>query len=145
MRVTINNEKTSRQEVQKGFFSGFKTPKTINEFYVSVKIELSEEERAIIAQYNLWDYVLFENPFYIPPDQLAKNPILASQAGIMLPTSIKDFIEVRDGRSFGRTFGNPVDAANFQRRLETEILPKLKNYLVATKEAGTQTSKTFEL
>jgi hypothetical protein len=145
MHVTINTTKHSRPEARTGFFSAFKTPTMIDEFRVSVIVELSEEERAILTQYNLWDYTVLEVPFQIPPDILAKNPILASQVGKTNEFSIRNIVQGYDGQAFGRNFRNPVDAAKFRLQLENETLPKLKSYLVTTKDASSVSSKTFDL
>ena len=46
---------------------------------------------------------------------------------------------------FHQTFQTPVDAANFEAELRNDILPKLKNYIEASRDAGVSSSQTFEL
>jgi hypothetical protein len=147
MRVTINQWVYQRQEELAGILSKlFSTPRTINEYVVSLKIELSEEERAILTTHQLWDVRVLTRPFFVPADQLTKYPELASQVGSLMHYEIKDLMGAgaKDGM-FHQTFQTPVDAVNFEAELRDDILPKLKNYIEASRDGGTPSSRTFEL
>lgn len=147
MRVTIDHTCAQRQEETRGFWEAiFATRRTINEYCVSLRIELSEEERAILTAHQLWDVRILTRPFYIPADILRKHPILQSEAGSPIHFEIKDLVGAgaKDGM-FHQTFPTPVDAANFEVELRNDILPQLKNYIEASRDAGRRPSQTFDL
>ena len=90
MRVTISHERTQRPEQTSGFLEAiFGTRRTINEYVVSLKIELTEEERAILTAHRLWDVRILTRPFYISPDYLRKYPTLRSEVGSPIHFEIK--------------------------------------------------------
>jgi hypothetical protein len=147
MRVTINHELSQRREESPGFLASLFSPRgTINEYVVSLKIELTEEERAILAAHQLWDVHILTRPFYIPADVLRKHPVLESEVGAPIHYQIKDLVgaDARDGM-FHQTFATPLDAANFEAELKNDILPNLKSYIEASRDAGSRSSQTFEL
>ena len=113
---------------------------------VSLKIELSEEERAIIAAHQLWDVQILTRPLYVAPDVLTKHPELYDQVGTPVSFQIKDLMGVGfpDG-GFHQLFQTPVDAANFEAELKNNTLPKLKSYIEASRDTGGSSSQTFEL
>ena len=128
MRVTIEIEEEFRQREIKSFLDRFKSPLTDEKWWVvKTTIDLSEEERAILAQRNLWKVTLLELD--------TGNPEFP-----VVPCSIQDVLGTRP---FRQVFYTPVDAKNFQRRLETEVLPLLKSFIQGSAEVSS--SKTFEL
>jgi hypothetical protein len=147
MRITINTTVGTRIEEPPSFFASLITRRrNINEYIVSLKIELSEEERAIIAAHQLWDVQILTQPLYIAPDALTKYPELHSHVGAPVSFKIKDLVGAgtADGM-FHQMFYTPVDAANFEAELKNDTLPKLKRYIEASREIGGSSSQTFEL
>jgi hypothetical protein len=125
----------------------FSKPRTINEYVVSLKIELTEEERAIITAHQLWDVQILTRPLYVPADLMHKVPAeLLGRVGQPVRYQIKDLVgaKAKDGM-FHQTFLTPVDAANFEAELKNDILPSLKNYIEASRSGIGQSSQTFEL
>jgi hypothetical protein len=129
MRVTIEIEEAFRPREIKSFLDRFKPALTDEKWWVvKTTIVLSEEERAILSQRNLWKVILFKRETH----DYADIPFVSY--------SIQD---VLSRQPFPQVFDTPVDAKNFQHRLETEILPLLKSFIQSSAEVSS--SKTFEL
>jgi hypothetical protein len=142
MRIRLENKINHRPE-EKGFLAGLFSKKTfINDYIVSLFIQMSEEEKAILTHHMLWDTVLFSAPFRVSEDDLRKYPELGSQIGEACNYRIKDFCS---DTGCHQTFSTPVDAKNFETHLRNDLLPKLKSYVDASRDAGKPTSDTFEL
>ncbi len=141
MKVRIENERLERNEMQRGLAKVFKTPAKITFYQVTLHLDLSEEERAILTEYDLWDEIIYTGTLTFSPDQLRANPGLELAQGDV-EYAISDFAH-EDG--FHRAFSTPLEATNFASKLRNEILPNLKKYIDKTREAGPGSASTFEL
>jgi hypothetical protein len=117
MRITIQTEEFAYQA---GFFK--KEPR----WKVKCAIEFSEEEKQIIRRRGLGDVHVYTREFGPGIDSMECN----------LAHVVKSGIET--------ICLTPVDAKNFEHELKTELLPGLKNYLMASAEVSTA-AETFEL
>jgi hypothetical protein len=141
MKVRITNERRERDEMQRGFAKVFKTPAKITFYEVTLHLDLSEEERAILTEYDLWDIVVYTGTLTFMPDELRANPGLAGAEGDV-EYRIEDFAS-DDG--FHRSFPTPLEATNFANKLRLEILPNLKKYIDQSRESGPGSTSAFEL
>jgi hypothetical protein len=141
MKVRIENVRGERDEEQRGFAKVFKTPNKITYYQVSLYLDLSEEERAIITQYQLWDVPIFAGTLHIGDDQLIAHPEL-SAAPTSLSFSIQDLAS-EDG--FHQLFDTPLEATNLVVRLKQDVLPRLKEYIAQSQEFGPDSNVAFEL
>jgi hypothetical protein len=142
MRIKIEHRKEAVTAKPRGLLDRFKTLPTTTYWYVDTTIELSQEERAILNTYNLWDRVLFNEKLAPPP----YNPKASEAEQLIANVSDVDFTiaDVFAKQPFERWFYSPNEAENFAHRMETEILPHLKRYIVQSDTSAKQ-NKTFEL
>ena len=71
MKAQIENKPGERDEQLTGFFKFLRTPQKISFYQVSLHLEFSEEERAILTQYKLWGTVVYSDTFTSAPNSLA--------------------------------------------------------------------------
>jgi hypothetical protein len=142
MRVSITHRQETLTAKPRGLFDRFKTLKSTTYYNVDTTIDLSEEERAILDKYDLWDKVLFNLKLPEQPD----NPSASEAERLVASITHSDFTieEVLDEKPFTRWFYSPIEAENFAHRMETEILPNLKKYITQSHSA-TRQGRTFEL
>jgi hypothetical protein len=136
MKIQIDNKRYERDSFQKGFF---RKPQKIVEYQVRCSIEFSEEERAILTTYGLWDTVVYTDYMTFDADMKAANPGLEYAEGDV-PWSIKAFAE-----GLGKQFTNPSEANAFVEQLKSQILPGVKKCIDDAKRTGQGASTTFEL
>ncbi len=141
MKVRITNERRERDEMQRGMAKVFKKPAKITFYEVTLHLDLSEEERAILTEYDLWDTVVYTDTLTFMPDQLRAKPGLAGAEGDV-PYEIQDFAS---DEGFHKAFSTPLEATNFANKLRDEILPNLKKYIDQSRESGPGSVATFEL
>lgn len=141
MKVDIRQETVKRELLRTGMLASFKKPEYETLFRVHANVAFSDEERSIIDKFNLGDTVVWKTAFYSRPDELKKWPLLASQQGEEVRITVKEVLE----HGIGETFLTPVDAQNFAHSLQTEILPRLKGFIEASKGADKPTTSSFEL
>jgi len=98
---------------------------------------------AILTVHQLWDVHILSVRDDIPADYLRKFPEL--QSGGLVHYQIKDLVGGNVHGIFRQCFQTPVDAANFEAELRNDILPKLKNYIEASRDAGSRSPQSFEL
>lgn len=107
MKVFITNQLVERDEtLPSGWRSWFKTPKKIKEYQVILKLDLNEEERAILTEYELWDSVIYYDDGNLPPDVIAAYPVLSD-----LPSDVPHTI-----KSFASEKTDSIQISNLQLR-----------------------------
>ena len=141
MKVRITNERDERDEMQRGLAKVFKKPAKITYYQVTLHLDLSEEERAILTEYDLWNTVVYTDTVTFMPDQLRANPGLELAQGDV-PCKIKN---LASDKGFHKAFSTPLEATNFVNKLRNEILPNLKKYIDLSRESGPGSVATFEL
>ncbi len=141
MKVRITNERGERNEMQRGLAKVFKTPAKITFYQVTLNLDLSEEERAILTEYDLWDVVVYTDTLTFMPDELRANPGLESVQGDV-QCRIKN---LASDKGYHKAFSTPLEATNFVNKLRQEILPNLKKYIDRSRESGPGSVATFEL
>ena len=141
MKVQITNESSERDEYLKGWRKVLTTPKKIKFYQVVLHINFSEEERAILTEYDLWKAVVLYDDVTYDADHIKAHPILATLTD-PLPFTIADFA---NEKGFHKHFSTPVEASQWVQKLKSEILPKIKNYITASQQTGTGSDDTFEL
>jgi hypothetical protein len=145
VKVTISHRSGRRQEFRHHFFGLIKKVVETDEIYfVDTVIELSEEERAILATYKLWNAPL--DTYYPPVSEHERRrhagdpeflALLASPVTLTVTDFIKDPI-------FTNSFPTPAQAQAYAGKLRSEILPKLKK-LIESNGAVVSQSESFEL
>ena len=142
MRVKIDqHEKTFTKNKERGFFNSFKAPETFPVWIVSVEADLSEEERAILTQRNLWPKVLYTHEFAAEHFQVMNSEEMRLLGDVTsIPVTIENFFE---RPTHDTVCYDPVEAKEFAHRMQHEILPRLKSFTQASAEIGSTT--TFEL
>jgi hypothetical protein len=138
MRVTITTEIISREEAGRRWYQH---ARYVKEYEVQLKVELSEEERAILNAYDLWDVVVVTRPLRFPADVLRATPGLAEDEGFQSPYGIFCFVT----GNYTERFPTSVDAANFEAELREIILPKIKQYIHDAHKTAGNRSQTFDL
>jgi hypothetical protein len=145
MRVTTRIDPQTRPSVA-GFFFSKKPP--VTEYFVEIKVELSQEERAILDQYDLWDYGLHKTTFRYSADYLEKTPSLAADNNTPITHTVRHFVVGFEPHGAYRwKFNTPAEAAAFQLKAETEIMPLLKQLIQDNNLVGElpSTTRTFNL
>ena len=142
MRVKIDQrEETFTKTKERGFFNSFKEPGTYPVYIVSVQVDLSEEERAILTQRKLWPKVLYTHEFAAEHFQVMNSEAMRLLGDIAsIPITIESFFE---HPTHDTVCYDPVEAKDFAHSMQHEILPRLKSYIQASAEIGS--TKTFEL
>lgn len=143
MKVTISRRTGESELIYDKKLFGLMHKVHKETFYaVECAIQLTEEERAIITKYNLWNYPLDSEKTHLSyEEQRAMGP-LASQAlnGFEMVWKLSDAIK---NDTWFRSFSSPIQAEAFEIRLRTEILPRLKQAIELA--AKPPKSDTFEL
>jgi hypothetical protein len=145
MRVSTDITPETRSSVAGGWFSS-RPP--VTEYFVNVKIELTQEERAVLDQCALWDHGLHKTTFRWSDDYLEKHPKFNEDNNSPVTHTIRDYVVGFKPHGFFRwKFFTPAEAAAFQLKVENEILPLLKKVIQEnTQISELPTSKrTFEL
>ena len=142
MKVKIENTKGERDAAQRGLTKMFKTPEKITYYQVSLYLDLTEEERAILTEYDLWDAPIYNGTFEVASDEMKANPELSSIEGNTLRYCIRD---LADDNGFHQTFSTPLPATNLVRELKETVLPRIKLYIANTRQYGPGASLRFEL
>jgi hypothetical protein len=145
MRVSTEITPETRSSVAGGFF---RPRASITEYFVSVKVELTQEERAVLDKFALWDYGLHKTTHRWPDDYLEKHPQFNQDNNTPITHTIRDFVVGFKPHGFYRwKFNTPAEAATFQLKVEKEILPLLKQVIQDNTLVGElpTTKRTFEL
>jgi hypothetical protein len=142
MRVTIRTKATYRDKASSTLSRLVRAPEKIKEYQVSLGIDLSEEERAIITEHQLWDVEVLTRPFFVSEDELKLRPMLGEMQGKSIKFRIQD---LASEKGFHQVFLTPLEAMNFRAELKNDVLPKLKKYVDASLEFGSGTTETFDL
>jgi hypothetical protein len=126
MKVSINREERQEEIPKKGLLSRFSKPEYVTKYVVSLKIELSNEERIVAQKANLLNIEIYIIEKDIEP--------------------LMDSFQVTFERmlSHGRQFYHPRQAAQFEEELKTQHLPLMKGLLLQSAKPTTG-SDTFEL
>lgn len=109
MKATIAFHRNDTQ--QGGIFN--KT--VVSSFHVTAKVELSEEESAIVRDAKIGDAVIYER------DASGKNATT--------PFIIKYDIDKCVSEGIHDAFNSPIKAREFAAKLRDDLLPTLKNYI----------------
>jgi hypothetical protein len=146
MHVTITTEEVAQELPRpKGFLRNLQRAKTRQAWEVRVSIKLSEEERAIIDTYNLWERPIYTHT--LPPEhaEMWSDEVRYVHT---LPLEIKVTIQDLINGTFSRDYFympwyTPWDAKKYADELRANILPTLKDYLTVNRTVGAPDS--FEL
>lgn len=143
MKVQIDTiEKTIEKEKYPGLLNKLRAAETFTVWRVSTRIELSEEERAIISGRKLWDTVLYTRTF--SAGHFKNMDYSARRLGIddvkSAPVTIKDIFE---RTLYEVDCYDPVEAQACTHELKTKILPRLKSIISSV--AASPSSESFEL
>lgn len=145
MKITIVHRRDRRKEYKYFFFGLFKSVVETEPIYcVDTTIEFSEEERAIIATYDLWDTPLYthrSSPTKYEQEYYRDTPDFLSLLASSYTSTVKSIMEKP---VFTICFPTPAQANAYEEQLRTDILPKLKQ-LIQSNSAPTPESKSFEL
>jgi hypothetical protein len=126
---------------------------TSTSFSVDLKVELTDEEKTIIKQYNLGEVIADEAPNTMlntlakeyeagnRSEKLAREMKLYKEIG-PLQFKLADFVA---GKGFSRGFTTLREATDYVQKLKTDILPKIKNNIEHYSKTGGKASDTFEL
>jgi hypothetical protein len=138
MKATID---TVEQETHSGKDGIFKKKPRYIIWSVIAKIQLSEEEKAIVNSRRLGETVIYVQKF--EPEHFSNmDPEMTKYLGHVREVGVT--INDATGKDDWTTiFYNPISAKNFAQELETEILPNIKALINAVKEP-TKT-RTIEL
>jgi hypothetical protein len=110
--------------------SFFRRAPPITEYFVHVYVELTQEERAVLDQYNLWDYGLYKTVFRYSDDYLNAQPSLAADNNTPITHTVRDFVIGQHTNDHYRwRFITPSEAAAFQLKVEKEMMPLLKQII----------------
>jgi hypothetical protein len=139
MRVTLGTKPITREEYVKSKFQG---RGVITEYHVRLYVEISEEQRAILSKYNLWDVTVLGVENYIAPDFSNAHPDIADERPRISSYCMRDLLAPG---GFSQVFPTPVDAKNFEIKLRNETLPLIKQYIEDSGKVGPAATETFEL
>ena len=144
MRVTIEQKSGVRDKQRdKSIFNIFSSPEKLRKYEVLVTVQLTDQERSVLATHNLWNTALFKDPFRPPADFLETRDGRAVFDGLHMPdVTIKRFLE---DDTFIRWFQTPLEAKDFETQLREDILPKLKVYITASDAAAKPSKDTFDV
>ena len=127
MLVSTDIISETRSSVAGGFF---RPRPPITEYFVCVKVELTQEERAVLDKFALWDYGLHKTTFRWSDDYLEKHPKFNEDNNSPITHTIRDYVVGFEPHGFFRwKFFTPAEAAAFQLKVENEILPLLKKVI----------------
>ena len=142
MRATIEiREQQTPKAIPRGFFAQFKKQEYYTIWVVDSTIDLTEEERAVLTQSKLWDKVLYMKQ--LEPSHFADmDPVTWKHIGDIRerPRTIKNIFARRPWKE---AFDDPVGAKSFAHKMETEYLPLLKSYIVASTSLGGKKTVEF--
>jgi hypothetical protein len=135
--------------------------------YLTLRLKLSEEERAIILTHRLHEIPLEDEPFYTDEDirrfqaervgglphgnsqraftdraiaEGMTEDVIAGMRTERRLTTIADYLKET---GFMKHFNTPYEVSAYANKLKTEILPKIKN-MIDSHRHGTSTSETIE-
>jgi hypothetical protein len=139
MRVSIEVKEISYEEARRAsVFNFLSKSKTIRAWRIATRVDLTEEERAVLIERNLWDKKLYDMNF--SPDHFTNRDRLAMGNIKSAPITIADVFETE---THDRYAYDPVEAKQVAQEMRTVVLPRLKAII----KAGTDipSSTTFEL
>ena len=151
MKATVSTETKTQVETlaDGGLFRKAKT-RELTLYIVSVSVEFSEEERALLTMYKLWDAPVWNDQvapseyynsllknYDLPPDREPTTLITRIKDLAAVPTSDTPYHGTR------RAFNTSVEALNFETELKTKHLPGIKN-LMAASHSSIGKSQTLE-
>jgi hypothetical protein len=158
MKIRIEQSQNTH-EASQGLWDRMrgKPPTSSTLFFVSLHVELTNQEKAIIHQYNLGEAVLEEytdarmiNPLIdeynaTPPFDEKKRASLKYRIDLFsdpIKLTLSQFV-AQEG--FTRNFGSLREATDYGQNLKTDILPKITQAIEHYSATGGQSSDTFEL
>jgi hypothetical protein len=151
MKAIVSTEtKHYTQEIEKGgLFRKAKTAERTH-FLVSMSVEFTEEERAILTKNNLWDTPILtdEVPLNPPPELAAwMRQRGDTSTTLIITTTIKDLAAPpnpeKPFHGSRKAFDSPVEALNFETELKKKHLPSIKRLMEAS-QASLGKSETLE-
>jgi hypothetical protein len=126
MKITIEHETNKIERKPKGILA-FAKSSTFETYYkVKMLVELSQEERAILAKNDLWDTVVGTKTILISDSDIA-DPSLRDYLREPLPMAIKNYV---DAKGYFHDFATSVEARAYEQILKTKILPQIKEYIM---------------
>jgi hypothetical protein len=131
------NPYTETREIEKGGL--FRKAKTVDlqRYNVCIKIEFTEEERATLTSYALWDHTAFSVPQTAAQAQV--NDLIGGMP-TEYPCPIKQLATAAGGN---RQFDTSEEALDFQTEVKTKILPRVKE-LIVKHQGPVSSSETLE-
>ncbi|MGA7787250.1 MAG: hypothetical protein WCA56_03685 [Xanthobacteraceae bacterium] len=140
MKATVQlNPTTVKQQVSKGGL--FRAAKTVDvtQYDVAVFVEFTEEERAILTEYNLW-----ETPAWMVPAGFSQAAETLREIGEDMPTEYPCTIAaLAHSRGAHRQFSSSAEAIDFQNEVKTKFLPGVKE-LLAKHQGPVSNAETLE-
>jgi hypothetical protein len=133
------NPITVKQQVSKsGLFRAAKTV-DVTQYDVAVFIEFTEEERAILTQYNLW-----ETPAWMIPASFSQAAETMRELGHDMPAEYPCTITaLANERGAHCQFNSSAEAIDFQNEVKTKFLPAVKE-LLAKHQGPVSNPETLE-
>lgn len=144
MRITIKTKPEKRELIRTGFISKrFGKVEHTTEYQVLCVVKLSQEEKAIVTENELWDTAVYNHSYYVAPDAFRADPeVGAFMRNGEIPVTIEALCR-EEGQ--GHYFPTAVDAKRFEQKLRNEYLPKLKRYIQDSHRSSAGGEETFEL
>jgi hypothetical protein len=154
VKIRIDQSQQTVEATKKFFGRG--KPATTH-YFVHLKVELTNEEKAIIHQYNLGEVVIDEytdtsviNPLIdeynaTPPFDEKKRASLKYKIDLFsdpIKLTLSQFV-AQEG--FNRNFSSLREATDYAQQLKTKILPQIKQTIEHYSVTGGKSSDTFEL
>ena len=107
MKATISY---SQKDVKPSMFA-----KPVTKYHVTAKVQLTEEEQAIVQESHIGDAVIYEYDVPLNPG--------------MDPLHIKFDIDKCVHEGIHDAFDTPLNARRFAQKLQDDLLPSLKGYI----------------
>ncbi len=130
-------------ELQKATFFKKAVTQRRTYYYISVTVEFSEEERAVLTKHKLWETEVWSSALE-PDAQLAALDRDLAKLGIAVPPNVSSTTIQRlaQGIVWNR-FDTSVEALNFSTDVKTKYLPALKR-LIDRVQGAIGSSETLE-
>lgn len=142
MQVRIDHSENTYQPPKTGLLGRFKSSPTYTDYVVDLFLTFSEEERATLAEYALWDTPIFQTKLRIRDhyletmspearDSVENDPVIFNIGGLV------------EKQPFTQSFFTPAEAIAYEAQLKNDVLPRIKS--VITTNSGGRKSSSFEL
>ena len=142
MQVRIEHSENSYQQAKTGLFGRFKSSPTYTDYVVDLFLTFSEEERATLAEFKLWDTPVYQTNFkvrdyYLEGKSQEERDMFANE---VITYTIGGLVEKQP---FGQYFFTPAEAIAYEAQLKNDVLPRIKSIIMSN--SGGRKSSSFEL